>query len=131
MKTKTYIKYLYSIYIPLEIAPVLVEKRDSIKHAKECSKDVFAFYYYDVNEMELINKLGEKRIIKSPDDNVSYRYYIDGRILTISDIENMNANGKFDSFIEFMKHKQREEAILCRDGSIQFYIKGDCNIITH
>ncbi|MDR1090880.1 MAG: hypothetical protein LBL79_07365 [Prevotella sp.] len=130
MRTKTYIQYLCPSTFALEKSCVPVEKRDSPKHAKEANKNVFAFYYYDVDEIDVIDKFGEKRIIESPGKNKSGTYFIDGEIFTIDYLIRINTHGRYDAFIRYLECNQWKKVILCWTGYLCPYKDGDCNIIT-
>jgi hypothetical protein len=130
MKTKAYIKSFHpGVFFPEE-GSTLVEERNPLKHAAEAEKGVFMFMYYDIDEIDAVDEFGEKRVIKSPAKNESGKYYINGKIFTMRDLIEANADGKYDILIGNIDRNEWGGAILCRTGNFQPYRKEDCNILT-
>jgi hypothetical protein len=86
MKTKIYMQYFHS-GVPFrgEGYDEIVEKQDSLKHAKKCNEGVFAFVHYNI-EYECICDEPEKGLtVNLSVKNQSEMYYIDGKTHTVSD----------------------------------------------
>jgi hypothetical protein len=117
MKTKTYIKHFYpGVFVPEESSKP-VEGRDPLKHAKEASRNVFMFMYYDIDEIDAVDEFGEKRVITSSAKNKSGKYYIDGKVFAVKDLIEANENGKYDILMDNVNCNGWEGAVLCRTGN--------------
>lgn len=94
--TTMYIAHLSAGLIVPDESTTQIEARDPQLHARLASANVFAFFYFDTTHTTA-NVNGRDVAMTSDRHSISTKYYIDGNVLTIDEVRDM------DDSVELLK----------------------------